>query len=102
MYRVPSVIMCSSALLLLTFAVTTVRFEIQYQFRTRALRAQNQYTCTTTYRTNVRLRRYAVEALNNFLVKGLENMWLKTVERKMSQRKLNEHLDVTPWLRELG
>ena len=60
-YRAPSVIMCSSALILQSLAVTAVRFEMRYQFSTGALRAQNQYTCTTTYRTNVRLIRFSVE-----------------------------------------
>jgi len=45
-YRASSVIMCSSALILQSFAVTAVRFEMGNQFSTRALRAQNQYMCT--------------------------------------------------------
>jgi len=32
----------------------------------------------------------------------MENIWLKTVERKMIQRKMNEHHDVTARFRELG
>ena len=65
-YHAPSVIMCNSALILQSLAVTAVRFEMLYQTSTRALRAQNQYTCTTTYRTNVRFRRYSVENLYIF------------------------------------
>ena len=95
-YRVPSVIMCSCALVLQSLAVTAVRFDMRYQFSTRELRAQNQCTCTTTYRTNVRLRRYFVETLYIFLAKWLENIWLKIVEKEISQRKVNEHHDVTP------
>jgi len=101
-YRVPSVIMCSSALILQSLAIIVVRFLMRYQFSTRALRVQNQYTCTITCRTNVRLWRYSVETLYNFLAKRLENIWLKTVETKMSQRKLNEHLHLTPCVREMG
>jgi len=101
-YRAPSVILCSSALILQSLAITAVRFEMRYQFRTRALRAQNQYTCSTTYWTNVSLWRYFVEILYIFSAKRLENIWLKTVERKMSQRKMNEHHDVTLWVGELG
>jgi len=37
-----------------------------------------------------------------FLAESLENIWLKIVVTKMSQRKMNEHLHVTPWVRELG
>jgi len=44
--RAPSVIMCSSALILPSLAVTAVQFEMLYHFSTRALRAQYQYTCT--------------------------------------------------------
>jgi len=101
-YRVPSVILCSSALILQSLAVTAVRFELRYQFNKRALRAPNQYTCTNTYRTNWRLRRNSVETLFIFSAKRFENIWLKTVESEMSQRKTNEHLDVTLWVRELG
>jgi len=95
-YRVPSVILCTGALVLQSLAVTAVRFELRYQFSTFALRVQNQYTCTTTYRTNVHLRRYSVETLYNFLAKSLENIWLNIVEREMIQRKMNEQHDVTP------
>jgi len=52
-YRVPSVIMCSSSLILQSLAVTAVRFEMRYQFSTCALRAYYQYRCTTICRTHV-------------------------------------------------
>ena len=52
-YRVPSVIMCSSTLILPSFAVTAVRFEMRYHFSTRVQRAQYQYTCTTRYSKHV-------------------------------------------------
>ena len=48
-YRVPSVIMCCSTLILPSIAVTAVCFEMRYYFSTRALRVDCQYSCTTRY-----------------------------------------------------
>ena len=62
-FRVPSVIMCSSALILQSLTVTAVQFEIRYQFNTRALRAQCQYMCSTRCRTHGCMCSYGVHVL---------------------------------------
>jgi len=45
---------------------------------------------------NLGLKRCSVEIFKIFLANMIENIWLKIVERKMSQRKMNEQLEVTP------
>ena len=100
-YRVPSVIMCSSTLILPSFAVTAGRFEILYHFSTRLLRDQCQYTRTTRYSTHVHLRKYSVKILYIILRKMLENTRLETVKQKMSERK-NNHFHAKTLVRELG
>jgi len=70
-YRVPSVIMCSSTLILPFFAVTAVRFEMRYHFSTHALRGQYQYTCTTRFNKHVHVRTYFVVTLYVILAKSL-------------------------------
>jgi len=62
-YREPSVIICSSALILPTLSVIAVRFEMQYLFCTRALRAQCQYKCNTMCGTQVFIRTYRAHVL---------------------------------------
>ena len=62
-YRVPSVIMCSRALILQSLLVTVVHFEMRYHFSICALRALYQFTCNTRCRTHVYMCTYCVHVL---------------------------------------
>ena len=63
---------------------------MRYHFSTRVLRA------------HVRMRIYSVEILCIILGKSLENIWLKILEREMTERKKNNHQLAELRVRELG
>jgi len=84
-YSAPFVIMCSSALILSSLAVTAVRFELWYHFSTWALRAQYQYTCTNRYSTHVHVRIYSVEKYM-FISGKAGNVCFKAVELELTGR----------------
>ena len=94
-YRVLSVIMCSSVLIPPSSRgnCSAVWDAVSVQYT--CTEGSVSVTCTSRYRTHVYVRTYSVEILYVILAKKRENMWLKSVKRKFSVGEKNKHHSTT-------
>jgi len=99
-YRAPSVIMCSSALILPSFGVSAVRFVMRYHFSTRALTALCQSHASAGTAHTCAWERILWKCYNLLQQKGGKMSGLKLWKEKITGRKKDKY-QATEWIGDL-